>query len=112
MSRSGTERPCPCGGGSFKECCVPSLAAEDWPPTAEALMRSRYTAFALGDADHLWRTWHPRTRPPAVEAGRLEWTGLDITARCSGLRGLGRRLRDRSAAVARVRTSNAGRRPR
>ena len=41
-------------------------------------MRSRYTAFALGDADHLWRTWHPRTRPPAVEAGRLEWTGLEV----------------------------------
>ena len=78
MSRSGTERPCPCGGGSFEECCGPSLAAEDWPPTAEALMRSRYTAFALGDADHLWRTWHPRTRPPAVEAGRLEWTGLEV----------------------------------
>ena len=41
-------------------------------------MRSRYTAFALGDADHLWRTWHPRTRPPAVDAGRLEWTGLGV----------------------------------
>lgn len=41
-------------------------------------MRSRYTAFALGDADHLWRTWHPRTRPPAVEAGPLEWTGLEV----------------------------------
>ena len=29
-------------------------------------MRSRYTAFVLRDADHLWRTWHPRTRPAQV----------------------------------------------
>jgi len=41
-------------------------------------MRSRYTAFALGRGDHLWRTWHPRTRPPHVDPGDDEWTGLEI----------------------------------
>lgn len=42
-------------------------------------MRSRYTAFALHDADHLFRTWHPRTRPTSVNAGReTRWTGLRI----------------------------------
>lgn len=42
-------------------------------------MRSRYTAFVVGDADHLFRTWHPRTRPDEVapEPG-LEWTGLEV----------------------------------
>ena len=44
-------------------------------------MRSRYTAFALGDAGHLWRTWHPRTRPPAVEAGRLAFRAGRIPKR-------------------------------
>lgn len=53
--------------------------------TAEALMRSRYSAFALGDADHLLRTWHPSTRPrdldPAslIVAGR-RWTRLRVLA--------------------------------
>lgn len=41
-------------------------------------MRSRYTAFTRGDGDHLWRTWHPRTRPPEVTTGGVEWTGLEI----------------------------------
>lgn len=41
-------------------------------------MRSRYTAFVLGREDHLWRTWHPRTRPETVEAGDVEWAGLSI----------------------------------
>lgn len=42
-------------------------------------MRSRYTAFALRDSDHLFRTWHPRTRPAVVTADPgTRWTGLRI----------------------------------
>ena len=41
-------------------------------------MRSRYTAFVLGRTDHLWRTWHPRTRPMSVEASDVEWTDLTV----------------------------------
>lgn len=69
---------CPCGGRSLDSCCGPLV--EDGIPaaTAEQLMRSRYTAFVLGRDDHLWRTWHPRTRPARVEAGQVEWTGLSI----------------------------------
>ena len=42
-------------------------------------MRSRYTAYVLHADDHLFRTWHPRTRPDdvATEPG-LEWTGLEV----------------------------------
>lgn len=42
-------------------------------------MRSRYSAFALGLSGYLWQTWHPSTRPAAVDidAG-LAWTGLVI----------------------------------
>jgi SEC-C motif-containing protein len=43
-------------------------------------MRSRYAAFAVGDAAYLFRTWHPRTRPDDVELDlALTWTGLEIT---------------------------------
>ena len=45
-------------------------------------MRSRYAAYALGDWDHIFRTWHPRTRPDdlgdaAPDSGPI-WTGLEI----------------------------------
>ena len=30
----------------------------------EVLMRSRFSAFVVGDEDHIFRSWHPRTRPP------------------------------------------------
>jgi SEC-C motif domain protein len=51
-------------------------------PTAVALMRSRYSAFAVRDADYLLETWHPSTRPasldldPAIEWRRLQISGL------------------------------------
>ncbi len=42
-------------------------------------MRSRYSAYAVGDLDYVWRTWHPRTRPDALAPdGELTWTGLQI----------------------------------
>jgi SEC-C motif-containing protein len=48
-------------------------------------MRSRYAAFAFGDADYLFRTWHPRTRPADVriDAG-VVWTCLDVTDTAAG----------------------------
>lgn len=77
--------PCPCGGGEFATCCGPFLAASALPTTAEQLMRSRYTAFVLGDADHLWRTWHPRTRPAEVSLDAdVEWLNLTILDAESG----------------------------
>ena len=42
-------------------------------------MRSRYAAYAVGDLDHVFRTWHPRTRPERVEPDpQLRWTGLEV----------------------------------
>ncbi|WP_094763398.1 YchJ family protein [Luteococcus japonicus] len=77
--------PCPCGTGrAFAECCGPYLDGHP-APTAEALMRSRYTAFALAGrhasaANHLWRTWHPSKRPEDVtpDPGQA-WEGLVLT---------------------------------
>ena len=42
-------------------------------------MRSRYAAYAVGDTDYVFRTWHPRTRPDDLSPDlSLTWTGLDI----------------------------------
>lgn len=42
-------------------------------------MRSRYAAYALGELDHVFRTWHPRTRPAALSPDpSLTWTGLTV----------------------------------
>jgi SEC-C motif-containing protein len=71
---------CPCGSGERYDVCCGRLhrrAAE--ADTAEELMRSRYSAYAVGDLDHVWRTWHPRTRPETIEPDpSLTWTGLRI----------------------------------
>src|SRR6478609_1494159 len=74
--------PCPCGTGeSYDGCCGPLLANVAQAATPEQLMRSRYTAFVTGDADHLFRTWHPRTRPDDVRPDPgTRWTGLRILA--------------------------------
>ena len=46
---------------------------------AEALMRSRYSGYATGHLDHVFRTWHPRTRPSDVtDSPGLVWTRLDV----------------------------------
>ncbi|MBI9000385.1 SEC-C domain-containing protein [Corynebacterium sp. CCM 9185] len=59
----GADR-CPCGSGdTYGSCCGAILDGSKRAPTAEALMRSRYTAFCVGDVDHLLASWHPDTRP-------------------------------------------------
>ena len=64
-------------GGLAGACCGPVLAGERPAATAAALMRSRYTAYAVGDGDHLFRSWHARTRPDDVEPDpRVRWVGL------------------------------------
>lgn len=67
-----------CSGASFGGCCAPILAGEA-APSALALMRSRYSAYVLGDEDHLLRSWHPKTRPtPPFCDPKIEWLGLEI----------------------------------
>jgi len=70
---------CPCGSGeNYDGCCGP-LHAGAAAPTALALMRSRFSAFALGDADYLLRSWHPETRPATVDLDDgVTWRRLQI----------------------------------
>jgi SEC-C motif domain protein len=72
---------CPCGGTSFAACCGPFLDGSAAAPTAETLMRSRYTAYTLGNEDYLRATWHPSTRPatPVIDPDEhLQWLGLEV----------------------------------
>ena len=72
--------PC-CSGRLFSACCEPYLAKAATPPTAQALMRSRYTAYALADEAYLKSTWYPDTLATnfnlSQQAG-AKWLGLKI----------------------------------
>lgn len=74
------ERRCPCGTGlRYGECCGKYHAGAT-APTAETLMRSRFSAFAVGDADYLLRTWAPEDRPESLELAEtgIRFYRLDI----------------------------------
>jgi len=63
-----TPAACPCGSGNpYAACCALHHAGEP-APTPEALMRSRYSAYALGLTDYLVATWAPETCPPDLDA--------------------------------------------
>lgn len=80
------EGRCPClSGEQYGDCCGPFHRGEAQAPTAEQLMRSRYSAFVVMDAAYLLRTWHPDTRPAelTLEAG-IQWRRLDIVSTSRG----------------------------
>ncbi len=106
---------CPCGfGTAFGVCCGRYMGTEVPAPDAEALMRSRYTAFVRSDAAHLLATWHMGTRPSSLEfeAG-VKWLGLEVKRHTpvdaahaevefvarSRIQGRGQRLHERSRFV-------------
>ncbi|MGO2746861.1 YchJ family protein [Microbacterium sp.] len=77
---------CPCtSGDSFDSCCGPVLGGTITAPTAERLMRSRFSAFAVGDAAYLLRSWHPSTRPSELDLDpEVRWTRLEIVETAAG----------------------------
>ncbi|MEM8707392.1 MAG: YchJ family metal-binding protein [Actinomycetota bacterium] len=77
---------CPCGTGlDVDACCGPVLAGTP-AATAEALMRSRFTAFSLGDVAHLTVSWAPETRPSNVTVDPAQrWTRLEVIDTVKGL---------------------------
>lgn len=80
------DAPCPClSGETYGGCCRPFHTGDASAPTAERLMRSRYSAFVVGDAAYLLRTWHPSTRPRSLELDPdVEWRRLEIAATSRG----------------------------
>lgn len=71
---------CPCGGGRPLAACCGPLHAGAPAATAEALMRSRYSAYVLRRVDYLLASWHPSTRPASVDlpAPGPRWLGLEV----------------------------------
>lgn len=70
--------PCLCGfSKAFANCCQP-IITNDSANTAEQLMRSRYSAFVLGDAKYILKTWHPDTCPHDFQLGQSNWLNLTI----------------------------------
>lgn len=84
---------CPCGNNNdFNDCCGPIIQGTKPAQTAEELMRSRYSAFAQGEADYILSSTHPDTRGELdlaeikVWANESKWMGLTIIATDSGLK--------------------------
>ncbi|MHA6782751.1 YchJ family protein [Pseudonocardia saturnea] len=77
--------PCPCGlPGTYDDCCGRFHRGAS-APTAERLMRSRFSAFAVGDAAYLRVTWDPTTRPRRVGLDpATRWTHLEVLAHTGG----------------------------
>ena len=66
---------CYCGSNkSFEDCCQIYINGYQNAPTAETLMRSRYSAYAVGNADYLVATMHLSTRKFHKKEAILEWS--------------------------------------
>jgi len=75
------ENACPCGTGkSYAHCCGLYISETLTAPDAQALMRSRYTAYTLEDEGYLQKTWHPSSRPQKIihQQERCKWVGLHV----------------------------------
>jgi SEC-C motif-containing protein len=73
---------CPCGSNkNYADCCGRYLDGGESAPTAETLMRSRYSAYALLREDYVLATWHPPTRPVTLGLAddiATKWLGLEV----------------------------------
>ncbi len=84
---------CFCGlPASFETCCDRYISGDEVPPTAEALMRSRYSAYVTGAVPYIVQTTHPSKRAsidmPDIYEWLLEitsWDGLDVQSTHQGL---------------------------
>ena len=107
---SKSTEPCPClSGMSYETCCEPLHRGEQLANTAEQLMRSRYSAFALAEVDYLIAT-HPDSSMPLGQRRKelrkncrdVRWLGLKIKALEAG------GLEDREGTVTFEATFGAG----
>lgn len=77
---------CPCGSGFvYGKCCHPFHTGKRNAPTAEALMRSRYSGYVVKAITYLLQTWHPSTRPQTIDPTTIaSWCGLKIMRTSKG----------------------------
>ena len=71
---------CPCGSSiHYNDCCKAFHQGEKIAETAELLMRSRYSAYVLGEENYLRETWHKDSRPDETVTDKsLQWLGLEV----------------------------------
>lgn len=82
---------CACGlGESTETCCLPIIKGERPAPTAEMLMRTRYSAYVLGEVDYILGTLHPEASNDVDREGtekwsrEAEWLGLEVVSTQKG----------------------------
>ncbi|MBL4613944.1 MAG: YchJ family protein [Magnetovibrio sp.] len=82
---------CPCNSGKdFDTCCGPILDGSVKSDTAEALMRSRYTAHVKGNFEHVANTHAPEAQASynvsaaKAQSKKTKWVGLEITETIDG----------------------------
>ena len=82
-----SDKPCPCGlEAPYSSCCQPFHRGDGWPDTPEKVMRSRYSAFAVGEVGYLLHSLDPSKRSGVDEkelqewSRSSEWLGLQVLA--------------------------------
>jgi len=85
-SHKTNTQTCPCGSRkNYVDCCQNYVEQSVDAPTAEALMRARYSAFVLSDEDYLRYSWHPETCPENICLNEnTKWLGLKIRNTVAG----------------------------
>ncbi len=79
-----------CSGKEFEACCQPFIVGKAKPKTAEDLMRSRFSAYAVGAVEYLLRSTHSSTRKfhdaESIEnwARSNRWEKLEIISKSNG----------------------------
>ncbi|MBP8793561.1 MAG: SEC-C domain-containing protein [Lutibacter sp.] len=88
------QKECPCGSGkTYENCCEIAHKNILNVITAEALMRSRYSAFVLANMDYLKKSWHSSNKPSKNEIKEIVawtqsviWHKLEILSTSKGLK--------------------------
>ena len=77
---------CPCGSQKlYSICCESFINETSYPPTAEALMRSRYSAYVKQAYQYVYNSYHPNTRKHFTldsieeQSEHIQWLGLKIS---------------------------------
>ena len=81
MAKKSKQQDCPCGtGNDYQACCGQYVEGRAIAPTAETLMRSRYSAYVLKKSDYLLSSWHETKRPASLELDNdpAKWVGLKV----------------------------------
>ncbi|VAW43883.1 hypothetical protein MNBD_GAMMA04-1816 [hydrothermal vent metagenome] len=86
LSNNHIQSSCLCGSEqSYANCCFPFHNGDDYPETAEQLMRSRYVAYAKQLAPYLLQTWYFENRPMSLVFDQsLVWTKLIVESTKKG----------------------------